>query len=173
MRYNINIPQQKCIENNLNASEAHLMSLFESLSTWAQYVVIDGLVYYHLSRNKVLEELPLFFFTADTVYRNLKKLDEKGVIIYKKKGKMDLVSLTEKGKKIFGDYEILKNKVVKKPKKKALQNSDSNPKNNKIRNEIRVNSDLNPKNKKHDFQHLQCLAYKNSDSNPTDRKSVV
>ena len=101
MRFSTYINNQKAIEWGLNANQAALFDLLNQAASWAEEIIVDGVVYYWVSRNKVLEELPLFYKTSDTVYRHFSDLDEKGLIIYLKQGKhgdKDLIRLTEKGK---------------------------------------------------------------------------
>ena len=101
MRFSTYINNQKAIEWGLNANQAALFDLLNQASSWAEEVVVDGVVYYWVSRNKVIEELPLFYKTGDTVYRHFSELNEKGLIVYLKQGKhgdKDLIRLTEKGK---------------------------------------------------------------------------
>ena len=101
MRFSTYINNQKAIEWGLNANQAALFDLLNQATSWAEEIIVDGVVYYWVSRNKVLEELPLFYKTSDTVYRHFTELDEKGLIIYLKQGKhgdKDLIRLTEKGK---------------------------------------------------------------------------
>lgn len=101
MRFSTYINNQKALEWGLNANQAALFDLLNQASFWAEEIIVDGVVYYWVSRNKVLEELPLFYKTSDTVYRHFSELDEKGLIIYLKQGKhgdKDLIRLTEKGK---------------------------------------------------------------------------
>jgi hypothetical protein len=97
MRYYTNINNSKCIEWGLNASQGALFDLLNQLSSWAKGVCVDGKVLYHISRNKVITELPLFYTKSDTVYRHFKVLEEKGLITYKKDDLKDLISLTKKG----------------------------------------------------------------------------
>ena len=101
MRFSTYINNQKSLEWGLNANQAALFDLLNQASSWAEEVVVDGVVYYWVSRNKVIEELPLFYKTGDTVYRHFSELNEKGLIVYLKQGKhgdKDLIRLTEKGK---------------------------------------------------------------------------
>ncbi|WP_222702728.1 helix-turn-helix domain-containing protein, partial [Fusobacterium necrophorum] len=72
---------------------------------------LEDKVYYFVSRNLVLQELPMFFEKADTVYRTLKVLAEKGIIEYIKYKNMDLIRLTEKGK----TWNFIKNNSEKNP----------------------------------------------------------
>lgn len=99
MKYGIYIDQLFCLEYGItNLTEAAIFSTLYSASSWADPVVIGGQIFYHVSRNKVISEIPLAAREPDTVYRALKKLEQKGVIIYRKDGKKDLVQLTEWGR---------------------------------------------------------------------------
>ena len=135
MRYFTNINNIKCLEWGLNANQGALFDLLNQASSWAETHIIDNEVFYHVSRNLVLEELPLFFTKSDTVYRNFIDLQEKGLIEYKKVGKKDVIKLTEKGK-------CWNAKLGNKSEKKAEHGNESE----KTRNEIRKNSDSNPTN---------------------------
>ncbi len=140
MRYFTNINNIKCLEWGLNANQGALFDLLNQASSWAETHIIDNEVFYHVSRNLVLEELPLFFTKSDTVYRNFIDLQEKGLIEYKKVGKKDVIKLTEKGKcwnaKLGNESE--KNEKFgnesEKTRNEIRKNSDSNPTNNNINN---------------------------------------
>ena len=128
MRFITTLNNQKCMEWKLNATQGILVSLLYEANAWAKEVIIEDEVYYFVSRNLVISELPMFFDKPDTVYREFKKLSEKGIIKYKKHWKMDLVRLTEKGK----EWNFLKseNNSEKNPSKfgkKSENNSEKNP----------------------------------------------
>ena len=98
MRFSTYINNQKAIEWGLNASQAALFDLLNQASSWAGEIVIDGAVFYWVSRGSVIQELPLFYSKSDTVYRHFVDLSKKGLIVYLKHGEKDLIRLTEKGK---------------------------------------------------------------------------
>lgn len=98
MRYNVVINQEKCRKHALTSSEGALMDLFNQLSSWANDEVVDGKTFYHISRNKVIDELPFFFEKPDTVYRAFKSLSEKNLVEYFKKNKKDYIRLSRLGK---------------------------------------------------------------------------
>ena len=98
MRFNTYINNVKCIEWGLNASQGALFDLLNQLSSWADASETSQGISYHISRNKVIEELPLFYSKPDTVYRHFIILHEKGLISYQKQGSFDFVCLTQKGR---------------------------------------------------------------------------
>ncbi|MEM9685352.1 MAG: hypothetical protein AAF934_00335 [Bacteroidota bacterium] len=99
MRYNINLNQPRCMEHNLDISEAAMMDLLNQLSSWADQVIIGGKQYYHISRHKVIEELPFFFKQPDTVYRVFRRLQQKKLIVYKKRDGKDYIRLSRTGQR--------------------------------------------------------------------------
>lgn len=148
MRFNVTINQQKCLENGLNASQSALMSLLTELSSWASEKMIDGKLYWHISRNKVVQELPLFYEKSDTVYRHFKVLKSLNMIEYLTQNRMDFICLTEAGK----GWNKLGNKSEFEP------NSEINPR--KLGNKSEFNKEVKVlKNK--------VVSVLNSEINPT------
>ncbi|MFT0137375.1 hypothetical protein ACEK07_04935 [Alcanivoracaceae bacterium MT1] len=52
----------------------------------------------HISKGKVVDELPLLTDNPDTVYRLMKQLQEKGVITLTRSGPYTLMAITDQGK---------------------------------------------------------------------------
>lgn len=153
MRFSTYINNQKSLEWGLNANQAALFDLLNQASSWAEEVVVDGVVYYWVSRNKVIEELPLFYKTGDTVYRHFSELNEKGLIVYLKQGKhgdKDLIRLTEKGKSWneFRPEQTRDNSEINPNKQPELGN-----KSEIIRKQIRDNSEINPTNNNTNYKN--------------------
>ena len=153
MRFSTYINNQKAIEWGLNANQAALFDLLNQAVSWAEEVIVDGVVYYWVSRNKVLEELPLFYKTSDTVYRHFAELDEKKLIVYLKQGKhgdKDLIRLTEKGKSWneFKPEQIRDNSEINPNKQSELGN-----KSEITRKQIRDNSEINPTNNNTNYKN--------------------
>lgn len=141
MRYHSRINYVKCDEWGLNVVQGALFDLLNESSSWAKTHIIGNEVYYWVSRNKVLEELPVVFKRSDTVYRNLKILAEKELIVYVKEGVKDLIMLTEKGKTWNSKIHSEKNPS----KVKTSENSEKNPsKLGKKSENTPENTDLNP-----------------------------
>ena len=105
------------MEWQIKATQGILFSLLYEAPAWAKEEIIENKTYYFVSRNLILDELPMFFEKSDTVYRNLKALQEKGLIEYIKQGKKDLIRITAKGK-TWNEFKE--------------NNSEKNPKNKKI-----------------------------------------
>ena len=153
MRFSTYINNQKALEWGLNANQAALFDLLNQASSWAEEIIVDDVVYYWVSRNKVLEELPLFYKTSDTVYRHFSELDEKGLIIYLKQGKhgdKDLIRLTEKGKSWneFKPEQIRDNSEINPNLGNELGN-----KSEITRKQIRDNSEINPTNNNTNYKN--------------------
>nr|WP_241635616.1 hypothetical protein [Fusobacterium gastrosuis] len=153
MRYSITLNNQKCLEWQLNANQGILVALLNEASSWAKEEIINNNVYYFVSRNLILKELPMYFEKADTVYRNLRILAEKGIIEYIKHRGMDLIRLTEKGKTWnFLDTESENQNSEKNPSKfgkKSENNSEKNPTNKDTNIQKDINKNIKEKiNKK-------------------------
>ena len=146
MRFNTYINNKKCLEWGLNPNQGALFDLLNQASSWAEEIIINDVVYYWVSRNKVIEELPLYYKTADTVYRHFSDLHDKGLIIYLKQGKhgdKDLIRLTGKGKSWneFNELELFINSEMNPSKCHQLGNESEI-----TRKQIRDNSEIDPTN---------------------------
>ena len=142
MRFSTYLNNVKCMEWKINAQQGILFALLYEAPAWAKEEIIENKTYYFVSRNLILEELPMFFEKSDTVYRNLKVLHEKGLIEYIKQGKKDLIRITTKGKTW---NEFKDNNLEKSPS--SEQNSEKNPNNLGKKSEKEPkNSEKNPTN---------------------------
>lgn len=160
MRFSTTLNNQKCMEWEINATQGILVALLYEANAWANEEIIDNKTYYFVSRNLILKELPMFFEKADTVYRNLKVLAEKGIIEYIKHKGMDLIRLTEKGK----SWNFIENNSEKNPNfdsnsekspskfgKKSENNSEKNPTNK----DTNIQKDINKNNKEKKQNEVQ------------------
>lgn len=144
MRYTLSINTVKCQEWDINLAQGALFDLINQASSWAKACVVDGEVYYWMSRNKIIEEIPVAYTKTDTVYRSLKTLVDKGLIDYIKEGKKDLIRMTEKGRtwnvkgttqgdaKLGNKSELAENSEINPSKlgnksEKTPENSEINP----------------------------------------------
>jgi hypothetical protein len=134
------------MEWQINATQGILFSLLYEAPAWAKEEIIENKTYYFVSRNLILEELPMFFEKSDTVYRNLKVLQEKGLIKYIKQGKKDLIRITAKGK-TWNEFKE--------------NNSEKNP-------SFEENSEKNPSK----FGKKSEKEPKNSEKNPTNNNTI-
>ena len=142
MRFSTYLNNAKCMEWKINATQGILFALLYEAPAWAKEEIIENRTYYFVSRNLILEELPMFFEKSDTVYRNLKVLQEKGLIEYIKQGKKDLIRITIKGKTW---NEFKENNSEKNTS--SEQNSEKNPNNLGKKSEKEPkNSEKNPTN---------------------------
>ena len=144
MKYSSTINNIKCLEWDLTLSQAFLLDLLTYAPHWAQTEKLNGIDYYWVSRNKVLDEIPNAFKTADTVYRALKELHQKGVIEHQKLGRKDMIRFTEKG--LEWVFKTAPTPDLKLGNKSELgQNSEINP--TKLGNKSEKtpkNSEINP-----------------------------
>lgn len=142
MRFITTINNKKCLEWEISGTQGALMALLYEANAWAKEIIVDNKVYYFVSKNLILRELPLYYEKVDTVYRHLKVLAQKGIIEYIKQDKKDLIRLTEKGK--TWNYQKTEEEA---------ENSDSNPNELGFQSEKEVeNSDSNPTNKDTNIQ---------------------
>ena len=93
MMYTISIDQFFCAHYGLNLQQGAVYKFCYDLPSWADSIIENENTWYFASRNKALEELPVLSENADTFYRHYKKLQEKGVIFWMKKGGKDYVRL--------------------------------------------------------------------------------
>lgn len=98
MRFTNSINASKCQEWGINLAQGALVDLINQASSWAKPHVVNGEVFFWVSRNKIIDEIPVAYSKPDTVYRSLKILADKGIINHVKEGKKDLINLTEIGK---------------------------------------------------------------------------
>ena len=154
MRYTILINAVKCQEWDLTLSQGALFDLLNQAHTWAKHMDVNGELFFWVSRNMIINEIPLAYNKPDTVYRAFKTLSDKGLIVHAKRGQKDLVRLTEKGKEWNAKNSDLNQNVGNKseiqPKAKQ-KNSEINPTfEEKLGNKsekIAKNSEINPTNK--------------------------
>lgn len=98
MRFTTFINNKRCMDWGLNANQGALFDLINQAAGWAKPVTVDGEVFYWISRQLVIEQLPLYYSKPDTVYRAFRTLQEKGLINYCKHGEWELINITDKGK---------------------------------------------------------------------------
>jgi hypothetical protein len=130
MRLTIYFNQARMIEWGLNPNHAALVCALNQAHTWAEASVIDGKMFFWVSRKRVMDELPGFFTKSDTVYRAFRHLADKGLIEYIKQGDRDMIHLTEKFKK----WNVA-------PRSEINPNLGNEP---EPRNEIRKSSEIKP-----------------------------
>lgn len=160
MRFSTTLNNQKCMEWELNATQGVLIALLYEANAWANEEIIDDKTYYFVSRNLILKELPMFFEKADTVYRNLKVLAEKGIIEYIKYKGMDLIRLTEKGK----SWNFIESNSEKSPN--FDNNSEKNP--SEFGKKSENNSKKNPTYKDTNIQ--KDVSKNNKEKNKKEKK---
>ena len=141
MRFITTINNKKCLEWEISGTQGALMALLYEANAWAKEIIVDNKVYYFVSKNLILRELPLYYEKVDTVYRHLKVLAQKGIIEYIKQDKKDLIRITEKGK----EWNFLKSEKSSEINPSKIKNSEINP--TKLGNKSEKSSEINPTNK--------------------------
>lgn len=121
MQFSVYINQQKALEWGLNLSQTVLFSFLYEAPSWAQEVVVDGLAYYWIAKEKVSDELPILTDKPNTVRKLMVSLEDAGLISRTVVSNRTLVRITDEGK--------LWNKtgVGKKSPPKATKGSEKNP----------------------------------------------
>ncbi|WP_010325447.1 DnaT-like ssDNA-binding domain-containing protein [Marinobacterium stanieri] len=104
MQYTLSINQTKALEWGLNAQQAVLFSFVYECPSWCKPVTKGDAVFYALSKQKIIDELPLLTDKTDTAYRLLKQLAAKGVIEVSHTNSITLVRLTDIGKSWNHDH---------------------------------------------------------------------
>jgi len=105
MQYTLSINQTKALEWGLNAQQALLFSFVYECPSWCKAVTKDDAVFYALSKQKIVDELPLLTDKIDTAYRLLKQLAAKGMIELSHTSSITLVRLTDIGKTWNHDHK--------------------------------------------------------------------
>ena len=139
MRYTTRINNVRALEWGINMTQAALFDLINECASWASTVTINGVTFYWVSRQLVIEELPLVFRKEDAVYRTLKVLEEKGLVETAKMDGRDYVRITPEGAK-WNSHDV--------PGTEPRENSrDVREKNRNPRENSRNSSGKNPTDK--------------------------
>ena len=135
MKYTITLNQPLMIKYDLNMTKWCMLDILSVAPTWSDIIVVDNKPYYHISRNKIVDELKALDLKPDTVYRYLKELAENGFILYIKKDGKDLITFTQKAKNLFRENHSEKNP-------NSYENSENFP--NKLGKKSENHSEKNP-----------------------------
>lgn len=160
MRYTSSINNVKCVEWGINLAQGQLIDLINQASSWAKPHIVDNELYFWVSRNKVIEEIPVAYQKPDTVYRAIKDLASKGIIDHIKQGRKDLVRLTEKGM----TWNV---KGTTQGDAKLGNKSDFKGDNSEINPTLSQNSEINPSK----LGNKSEKTPENSEINPTDKST--
>lgn len=160
MRYTSSINNVKCVEWGVNLAQGQLIDLINQASSWAKPHIVDNELYFWVSRNKVIEEIPVAYQKPDTVYRAIKDLASKGIIDHIKQGRKDLVRLTEKGM----TWNV---KGTTQGDAKLGNKSDFKGGNSEINPTLSQNSEINPSK----LGNKSEKTPQNSEINPTDKNT--
>lgn len=98
MTYNILIDQRFAVANELTIVQAATLAACMTLPTWTNTITVDGIVWYQYSETKMVDDFPLLFSIPKRVYKNIKKLADRGFIELSSFGKTKYLRFTEKCK---------------------------------------------------------------------------
>ncbi|MCG3698751.1 hypothetical protein L5F42_02735 [Aliarcobacter butzleri] len=159
MKYTITLNQPLMIKYNLNMTKWCMLDILSIAPTWSDVIVVDNKPYYHISRNKIVDELKALDLKPDTVYRYLKELTENGFILYIKKDGKDLITFTQKAKNLFRENHSEKNP-------NSYENSENFP--NKLGKKSENHSEKNPTYKYTRINKNTNIKERESNSNSTN-----
>ncbi len=159
MKYTITLNQPLMIKYNLNMTKWCMLDILSIAPTWSDVIVVDNKPYYHISRNKIVDELKALDLKPDTVYRYLKELTENGFILYIKKDGKDLITFTQKAKNLFRENHSEKNP-------NSYENSENFP--NKLGKKSENHSEKNPTYKYTRINKNTNIKERESNSNYTN-----
>lgn len=127
MKYTImGFSQAKAVELGLDVQDLTILRWFIDYKETSKMVqmIIEGKPYYWINYKGIIEDLPIINIKKDTLYRRLKKLVEKEVLIH--------ISITKGG--TFSYYNIGKNYLslinfnsIEKPDEKKSEGTEKNP----------------------------------------------
>lgn len=148
MEFNIVINQVRALEWGLNFQLAGLFSYLHALPSWARSTVIGGETFYQVRPEKVIKDLPLLTDKKDTIYRNIRKLQDVGLVHLEIVDKVYFIRISSVGnlwnKTEFDAEQEVQNtnsaeknpsfdgKKSAKPRKKIRQTAEKNPCNSSL-----------------------------------------
>ena len=173
MRYTILINAVKCQEWGLTLSQGALFDLLNQAHTWAKHIDVNGELFFWVSRNMIINEIPLAYSKPDTVYRAFKTLSDKGLIVHAKRGQKDLVRLTEKGKEWNAKNSEINPTFEEKlgnKSEKIAKNSEINPTNKLTINPLTINPITNGAFEENNFQSSPVIDNENLEHGSFEEK---
>lgn len=164
MQYVILINQLKALEWGLDLRLSALFAFLYQVPSWADQIRLENQIWFHISKSKLADELPILTDKPDTIYRQMRGLADKGLIEMTSSGPRTLFRLTEEGKKwnrkVGKQSEVSGHKrKSKKVGRKSEVTPDANP--SYPGSESEVTSEHNP-------TYIGTESELTSDSVPTD-----
>lgn len=130
MQYFLNINVAKATEWELDSQLACLFSYILTVKLWAEPKVMDGNNWYWIAKSKIIHEVPFLGDKPDTIYRQMKRLQNKGlIVINKSRGlKRTYIQITEKALEWHHDVNSASEHFPNHIGSKSVVTSDLNPK---------------------------------------------
>ncbi|MFZ7136743.1 hypothetical protein ACLSZP_10535 [Avibacterium avium] len=102
MRFSSYINNQRCLEWGLNANQGALFDYLMSIHNATRNHLLEqyGINVFSIGYQSICAQLPLYYKKPDTVYRALKSLINKGLIIHHRtdtQNRIEVISISEKG----------------------------------------------------------------------------
>jgi DNA-binding PadR family transcriptional regulator len=180
MQYTLSINQTKALEWGLNAQQALLFSFVYECPSWCKAVTKDDTVFYALSKQKIVDELPLLTDKIDTAYRLLKQLAAKGMIELSHTSSITLVRLTDIGKTWNHDHKGSEKypskgrknirgkvgKISEQGRKKIREGSENSPTNQDTSNQDTSNH-VDDAGASSSAQAVDCIDHERTDATDT------
>ena len=109
MKYTLHLDQKKAIELGITSlTQGMIFDFLTTVGTWAEPLQIEGVTFFWVARQKIVEEMPILQLKTDTVYRHLKALNDLGLIEYTKDSAKDCIRITLRGQAYLIDNPIAK-----------------------------------------------------------------
>lgn len=180
MQYTLSINQTKALEWGLNAQQSMLFSFIYECPSWCRPVTQDGEVFYAISKQKIVDELPLLTDKIDTAYRLLKQLAAKGMIELSHTSSITLVRLTDIGKTWNHDHKGSEKypskgrknirgkvgKISEQGRKKIREGSENSPTNQDTSNQDTSNP-VDDAGASSSTQAVDCVDHEQADATDT------
>ena len=64
------------IKYDLNMTKLCILDILSVAPTWSEVIVVDNKPFYHVSRNKIVEELKALYYTIKSKYLKIKENQE-------------------------------------------------------------------------------------------------
>jgi hypothetical protein len=142
MKYIPSVDQIMAIDFKLLIGDAHAFDLILEAQSWAKSIIVEGVEYYYLAQEKMVEEVPLYIGSVSAASRAIINLHKRGWIKKVTQGRKNyyrvesrVAQFWKKDNKLGVDYSDLY---------ADFTNSDFYNDKNWSKNDIPTNGSINP-----------------------------